>query len=287
MGLERIAGPVLDALGFTASPAEGQVWPRVWWCPTGPLTALPLHAAGYHEDASLACPPTVIDRVVPSYTPTVKALIEARRRTFTQKASAAEGRLLVVAQENTPGQPPLPQVARERALLARLFPGRHTLLTGDSATREAVQSGLSTHQWVHLSCHGTQDLAHPSEGGIFLADGMLSIAQISAGGYDGSFAFLSACKTATGSISLPDEVITLAAALHYTGYRHVIAAMWSVWDDAAADIAEIVYANMLSEEGFLPDSAPTALHKAVRVLRDRDRNEQSPSIWSHFIHTGP
>jgi hypothetical protein len=63
--------------------------------------------------------------------------------------------------------------------------------------------------------------------------------------------------------------------------------MWSVWDDAAADMAEIVYANMLFEERFLPDRAPTALHKAVRVLRDRDRNEQSPSIWSHFIHTGP
>ena len=31
-------------------PARGGgcQWPRVWWCPTGPLTLLPIHAAGHH-----------------------------------------------------------------------------------------------------------------------------------------------------------------------------------------------------------------------------------------------
>ncbi|MBJ6623475.1 hypothetical protein [Streptomyces sp. DHE17-7] len=42
---DAVVAPVLDVLGHTAEPAAGDAWPRVWWCPTGPLTFLPFHAA--------------------------------------------------------------------------------------------------------------------------------------------------------------------------------------------------------------------------------------------------
>lgn len=45
---DTIADPVLTTLGFTETPPDGAAWPRLWWCPTGLLTMLPLHAAGYH-----------------------------------------------------------------------------------------------------------------------------------------------------------------------------------------------------------------------------------------------
>ena len=70
-----IAEPVLTFLGFTETPRDG-AWPRLWWCPTGLLTALPLHAAGRYADAPGH---TVLDRVVPSYTPTLRALLEATK----------------------------------------------------------------------------------------------------------------------------------------------------------------------------------------------------------------
>jgi hypothetical protein len=57
-------------------PALGAPLPRVWWVPTGPLSALPLHAAGHHRDGG----PALIDRAVSSYTPTVRALAAARSR---------------------------------------------------------------------------------------------------------------------------------------------------------------------------------------------------------------
>jgi hypothetical protein len=76
-----IADPVLRKLDLVRTPADETVgWPRLWWCPTGPLTLLPLHAAGYHRTASADdVPRTVIDCVVSSYTPTMRALLEARR----------------------------------------------------------------------------------------------------------------------------------------------------------------------------------------------------------------
>src|SRR5262249_10599341 len=62
---DHIAAPILNALGYTAAPTGG--WPRLWWCPTGALTVLPVHVAGYHHTRDTVC-----DRVVSSYTPTLR-----------------------------------------------------------------------------------------------------------------------------------------------------------------------------------------------------------------------
>ncbi|MGJ6969204.1 CHAT domain-containing protein [Streptosporangium sp. G11] len=280
---DRFTEPILDRLGLlTIPPADEAEWPRVWWCPTGLLALMPLHAAGYHAQSR-----TVLDHVISSYTPTVKALLEARRQALVRPAVSPEDRLLVVAMENTPGKTQLVSVARERKLLEAIFAGRHTVLADAAATRAGVAAGLATHRWVHLSCHGTQNLADPSRGGLLLADGMLRIAELGVDHHHGEFAFLSACKTATGSIVLPDEVMTLASALHYTGFSHVVATLWSVWDGAAAQISEKVYGYLARNGGFDPDESAVALHRAVRSLRDRQDNWRHPSSWSPFVHTGP
>ncbi|WP_327002933.1 CHAT domain-containing protein [Dactylosporangium sp. NBC_01737] len=269
-----IAEPVLTHLGLTAPPGPGQAWPRLWWCPTGPLTLLPLHAAGGHGDA-------VIDRVASSYTPTVRALLEARH---PRPGAGARDAMLVVAMPDTEGQQSLPNVRREVDLLARLHPDV-TVLEGPAATVEAVRDALHTHRWVHFSCHGQQDLTDPSRGGLLLSDGLLTVEAVSSGQHRGDFAFLSACKTATGGTTLPDEAFTLAAALHYTGYRHVIATLWSVWDDSAADVAEAVYGQITDGATLRPERAALALHEAVRALRAQHLDR--PSVWTPFTHTGP
>jgi hypothetical protein len=277
-----VAEPVLNRLGFVDTPGPEQPWPHLWWCPTGALTLLPLHAAGYHNRDDGTHPRTVLDRVVSSYTPTVRALLDARR----PADPAGDTRILAVALPDTPDDLPLPQVARERKLLTTLLPTDHlTLLEGSAATRANVQEQLPHHSGVHFSCHGGQNLADPSRGGLFLYDGMLTVADISAQHYRGEFAFLSACKTATGGIHLPDEAITLAAALHYTGYRHVIATLWSVYDAVAADVTEAVYTDLTSGGAFTPARSAYALHRATRELRDAHRDR--PSVWTPFTHTGP
>jgi hypothetical protein len=295
---DQVAEPVLDALGITGPPETGQPWPRMWWCPTGLLSLLPLHAAGHHTPQGRERHQSVLDRVVPSYTPTLRALLEARRNssraaidrrtadTSAESVSASPPgeRMLIVALPDTPGQVPLPNVARERRLLTTLFGDRHTLLEGPAATWAAVREQLPRHGWVHFSCHGDQDLADPSRGGILLHDRLLTIAEISEGRYHGDFAFLSACKTATGGVTLPDEAITLAAALHYTGYRHVIGTLWSIHDETAATVAEAVYAGLTSAGTFEPGQAAGALHMAIRYLREAGK---PLSQWTPFTHTGP
>ncbi|MEU5869062.1 CHAT domain-containing protein [Nonomuraea sp. NPDC047529] len=279
---DEIAAPVLADLRLTAPVAEGAPWPRLWWCPTGLLTLLPMHAAGHHDGTGRA----VIDRAISSYTPSLRALRAARR---PLDPNPGDERMLVVALERTTGTTPLTDVARERDLLTSLFSSRATLLEGEAATTGAVRAELPRHRWAHFCCHGGQDLAAPSQGGLLLHDRVLTIADISADlsaePYRGEFAFLSACMTATGGVDLPDEAITLAAALHHTGYRQVIGTLWSVYDDLAADVAEAVYADLTASGRFEPGRAAHALHRAVHGLRDA--RGLPPSAWTPFVHLGP
>ncbi|KAF6744802.1 hypothetical protein DFP72DRAFT_857105 [Ephemerocybe angulata] len=47
---EEVVKPIMNALGYSSiDRASGEVPPRVWWCPTGPLSFLPLHAAGRYR----------------------------------------------------------------------------------------------------------------------------------------------------------------------------------------------------------------------------------------------
>lgn len=280
---DTFARAILDQLGYTAPPRDAAAWPRVWWCPTGPLTLLPIHAAGYHDTEGAA----VLDRVISSYTPTLRALLEARgENRVDQRQAAAPGRMLFVGLPDTPGQPRLPNVEREERALRRLLPaGGHTFLNGPRATRTAVLDELVTHAWAHFACHGTQNLSDPSRGGLHLYDDVVTVTDVSARQYRGEFAYLSGCKTAVGGVNLPDEAITLAAALHYTGYRHVIATLWSVQDRQAAQVAEDVYAKLIHDGRLDASNAAEALHQAVRALRDKHRDQ--PSVWTPFAHTGP
>jgi hypothetical protein len=272
-----VTEPVLDELGFRTTPTGAlSSWPRLWWCPTGLLTLLPLHAAGDHlaDGPDL---PTVLDRVVSSYTPTLRVLAEARAPLADDECP----RILVVTVPQVDDEAPLPEVETERAMLKRRFAGRYTLFDGPDATVAAVAEQLPRHRWVHFSCHGDQLLDDPSQGGLRLADGRLTIEEVSARQYQGEFAFLAACKTATGGVGLADEAITLAAALHYTGYRHVIGTLWTVSDTAAAAVAEAVYGP--PDVPFEPALSPYRLHTVLSRLRDTERL----SVWTPFTHIGP
>ncbi|MEU3355189.1 CHAT domain-containing protein [Streptomyces sp. NPDC037389] len=277
-----VAEPVLTALGTDGPPAPGDPWPRLWWCPTGPLTLLPLHAAGYHDDPLR----TVMDRTQSSYTPSLRALSHARTPS-DPAATGGDRRMLMVALADAPGQEPLAGVADELAMMERvLAPDRTTVLAGPAASRDAVRQELHRHRCVHFSCHGDQMLDDPSHGGLALYDGVLTIADVGGQRCPADFAGLSACKTAVGGTELADEAITLAAALHHVGCRHVVGALWSVYDSpGTAELFEDLYRGM-ARDGFLdPGLSSPALHHAVRTLREANRSR--PTVWTPFVHIGP
>ncbi|MFI8515869.1 CHAT domain-containing protein [Streptomyces sp. NPDC085460] len=80
-----------------------------------------------------------------------------------------------------------------------------------------------------MACHSSQDCGEPSRAGLYLHDGVLTVAELATVRTEGpgERAYLSACATATGGVDAPDEAITLAHALQTTGYRQVVATLWS------------------------------------------------------------
>ncbi|XRQ08752.1 CHAT domain-containing protein [Actinomadura welshii] len=271
---DAAAEPVLAEFGIAGVP-DGD-WPRVRWCPTGPLTVLPLHAAGRHDAEGQS----VLDRAVSSYVPTLRA---------AGRAAAAAGerpapRLLHIAAPAPPGFPPVTGLRQDRELLARLLPeDRRTLLTGPGIDADKAYSASQTHSVLHFSGHATQDLVHPYRGGLRVGDDILTVGRLSAG-RPGELAFLAACRTALGGVLIPDEVVTIAAAFNHAGWRHVIGTLWPVGGRVAAKVAADVYPGIVADGDIHPERAALALHLAVRRHRARRRNR--PSQWAAFLHLG-
>ncbi|WEB38408.1 CHAT domain-containing protein [Streptomyces yunnanensis] len=277
---DTVAAPVLDRLGLRTVPDDGEAWPRVWWCPTGWLSFLPLHAAGRGGPDSGTW---VLDRAVSSYTPTVRALLQARSR--LDRAPRSRPAPLVVALAETPGGTPLPGASREAALLADLFPAGR-FLTGPDATVEAVGRALAAHSWVHFSCHGVSELLTPSDSGLILHDGRLTAFQAAAQRPGNpELAVLSACSTSQGGITLPDEAVQLASSFQLAGYPHVIGTLWTVSDKLATHLMEEFYAALCDDlTHHRPLDPASALHHPLRSLRDRFA--RAPHLWAAHIHTG-
>ncbi|GLZ29828.1 hypothetical protein Lesp02_20180 [Lentzea sp. NBRC 105346] len=247
-----LTDPVLDTL----NPE------RVWWVPTGPLALLPIHAAA-------------LDRVVSSYTPTVRALVDARNRKHNGKPKSP----LVVAVGNAPGADPLPNARPEANVVRKAFPGARVLANRE-AGRDRVVTQLRGSAWVHFACHARMDLDSPSRGRLLLADGELTVLDVSALDLPkAELAFLSACETAHPG-ALFDEVITLASAFRLAGFAHVIATLWPVRDRVAPAYAADVYRLLANRK-----SPAQAVHRAT--LNAREKYPNLPVLWAGHVHVGP
>jgi tetratricopeptide (TPR) repeat protein len=290
---DSAAEPVLRHLGHLKPPEPGQPWPRVWWAPGGLLGSLPVHAAGYHR--LLGAETTVLDKVVSSYTPTIRALAYARYRARTTPPTRA----LVVGMPTTPGRGSLPNVARELDALSQLLPSP-TVLTespdgigaAQAPTRHTVASHLPDFGVVHFACHAASDPADPSRSQIFLhdwAENPFTVATlIPARLRHAQLAFLSACKTAhSGSLDLLDEGIHLTSAFQLAGFPHVIGTLWPIYDDIAVEVATTFYTQLQSGPRTLDVSASAqALHDAIRKVRAVPGGHFFPSVWAAYIHAG-
>ena len=256
--------------------------PRLWWCPTGPLTFLPLHAAsldiqkGGDETAKY---------VVSSYTPTVNALLQAR-----SAKRQTSNRFLGVAMTHTPVLPPLPNAATELLEIRQLFEGKNDWsyheYQNQDAKAEVILSEMAESSWVHLACHAVQDIADPTESGLCLQDRRLDILSIIAKPFPhADLAFLSACETATGDEKTSDEALHITGSMLGAGYRGVIGTMWSITDEAAPIVASGVYKSLLDGSEANSERAAYALHEAIQVLRKSSTLEMFYA-WAPFVHFG-
>ena len=258
---DDIVSPIVDTLREFCPRGS-----RIWWCPTAEFSLLPLHAAGSFRKGQ----PILSDIYISSYAPTLTALIRARQKRSLDP-STERHRFLLVGQAHAPEQNELVSVNAELSTISQCIGSAATLtcIRDQDANIAKVAEELNKNEFVHLACHGIPDRKRPFESGFALGDGLLKVEDIMR--YDlqkAQFAYLSACHTTVGDEESPDEVIHLAAAMQFAGFRSVIGTMWAVDDAHTNEITSKFYAHMTDESGCLDHTrAALAVHRTTRSIR--------------------
>ena len=154
---KTIAQPVLQALGFTQTPSDG-FWPHIWWIPTGPLARFPIHAAGRHFQSSMDA---VLDRVISSYSSSVKAIVYGRRHRSRPTSRPRLEKVILLAMHKTPNNYDLHFATQEVHELERLCSSMKLQVTKPLLYKEEVLSALSSCKIFHFAGYGSTHNSDP------------------------------------------------------------------------------------------------------------------------------
>lgn len=216
---------------YGAQATSGRKRPRVWLCPTGLFSHLPLHASGAFGKSG-ADQDGVTTYCIASYTPTLGALLRAR--TSYSPIQLANAKLLLAAVTQSAGKlPALPWAGQEVAHIRAMIPTNSALEMSHrekhhvTSQVEDVLRHISQASILHLACHGFQRPGNPLESGFVMQDDTLTVSRLMSLNLPNAFlAFLSACESARADAKQPNQAITLASTMLFAGFKSVIGTMW-------------------------------------------------------------
>jgi CHAT domain-containing protein len=288
-----VGQPVLERLHALGVPEQS----RIWWCPTSAFCFLPLHAMGPIPQANgtgskPGAEQYFCDLYIPSYTPTLSALI---------KSCEPIAPLMSSVRRQPPPRPPLLLVAYHQNNLSGMQKEIKTIqglsrtkvksLVGKKATKAAVIDGLKQHRFAHVAGSVKLVPGRPFDVPFRLhGDDSLTLLDIVRCHFPfAEFVFLSASHTAelTGP-SHPDEALHLTAAMQHSGFRSVVGTMWAMADMDGRDLCKRFYKLMFTEKGQegVPyhERAAKALRDAVQKLRKK--KGVTVDCWVTYVHYG-
>ncbi|EJD07720.1 TPR-like protein [Fomitiporia mediterranea MF3/22] len=246
---------------------------RIWLCPTSVLSALPFHAAGPFK-ATDGTTKYLLDKYVSSYTPTLGALINAQ-----SGRNGGEPAALIIGDISLPSAKDEIRKVKNCGIMPRLL--------SNKASHNTVIKALKKTTWVHFVCHGGLN-PKPFNSAFKVSDrGLTLLDIIQANLPNAEFAFLSACHTAEQPLNgTHDEVLHLAAAMHFSGFGSVIGSMWELLDVDGPFFAKTVYEYMCDcdEDQARYKRAAAGLRKAAIELKERPGIQTER--WVNLIHIG-
>ena len=180
---------------------------------------------------------------------------------------------------------PLPHAEKEVQMIGEII--NATPLVGKEATKDEVLKRIASVALVHIATHGSAET-----GDICLApnpsrkyrkpekeDYMLKMSDIKALKLRARLVVLSSCHSGRGNVSA-EGVVGIAWALLASGARSVLASLWAIGDEATMEFMKTFYKHL--RDG---DNASTALHKAMKCLRESEKFS-APKNWAPFVIIG-
>ncbi|KAI0038377.1 hypothetical protein FA95DRAFT_1663141, partial [Auriscalpium vulgare] len=266
----------LNELGFAKNS-------RIWWCLSGKLCTLPIHAAQpfkEHTDPEQQ----LSQRFIHSYTSTLGSLIRAREGIIAKERGTAP-KILAMATSS------LEKVYEEIQAMQDVGCDIQKLL-GNEVTHSTMIDNLAKSPWIHFASHGHLDAKQPFKSSFELHDkAMFTILDLlKAHLPDAELAFLSACHTAAvDQDNTPDEGISLAAGMQFCGFRGVVGTLWAMDDHIGPILAKEFYARMLHPDN---QNKPIDFKDAAKVLKavtkKMRKNEDLKALhcWVPLVHIG-
>ncbi|KAH6616783.1 CHAT domain-containing protein [Boeremia exigua] len=283
--------------------------------PTGPLSQMPLHAAGVYGTGSQD---TVLDRCMSSYASSVRALIYGRQSKLRKALPSDQKLALLVSMQHTPNlswNSDLPFASEGVESVTGLVKSINLDPIRPPPRRKDVLANLGACHIFHFAGHGESDPRDPSKSRLLLEDweeSPLTVGDLQEHRVQNDppfLGYLSACSTASNRVDrLVDESVHLVSAFQLAGFRHVVGTLWAVSDSHCVDVARIVY-ETLRDEGLTDLAVCRGLHRAVKHLRlstsyvkmrgprdiellDDEEEEEckvvlgDPALWAPYIHYG-
>jgi CHAT domain-containing protein len=181
--------------------------------------------------------------------------------------------------------------AEAKQILALVPPAQSKGAFDFAASRQtATSADLSEYRYVHFATHGFLDSLHPELSGIVLSmidekgnsqDGFLRAHEIFNLKLPAELVVLSACQTGLGKEVRGEGLVGLTRGFMYAGAPRVVVSLWSVNDQATAELMARFYRGMLKQK--LP---PAAALRAAQVSLLKERRWQSPFYWAAFTLQG-
>ncbi|HTG36607.1 MAG TPA: CHAT domain-containing protein [Thermoanaerobaculia bacterium] len=181
---------------------------------------------------------------------------------------------------------PLPYARAESRSVVRDLGGGSVQRLGEDASEVFVKTTpLQQFGVLHFATHAVTDETNPDRSGVLLApgaanqDGLLQIREIVDLGLDGRVVVLSACSSNTGALLRGEGVMSLARAFFQAGAHTVVASLWRLRDDEAAELFDRFYRHLgkglsvaaalrSAQRDMIAAGAPAAAWAGLVVLGD-------------------
>ena len=296
-----VANGALQFIPFGVLPVPGRTAPLVAEHEIVSLPSASTLAILRQDQADRTTPAHMLavlaDPVFDPMDPRVKALSARTRPTSTRSGDAgSEPDWVRAARDAGIDGTTLPRLAHAReeadSILA-LVPAAQRLgaLDFQASRGTATDERLAQYRIVHFAAHGFVNSVHPELSGVALSmvdergrpvDGYLRLHLIYSLSLPADLVVLSACQTAFGRDVKGEGLVSLTRGFMYAGASRVVASLWSVDDQATAELMKEFYRAMLGSQHLSPAAA---LRHAQVTIRRQER-WRAPYYWAGFVLQG-
>jgi CHAT domain-containing protein len=166
-----------------------------------------------------------------------------------------------------------------------------TLFLGADARKDRLSDPqmLRNAEYIHLACHGSGGKYPHLDGALFLADSesgdpahsVLTTREVMNLRTNTKLVVMSACESGLGTLTRGEGIQGLVRAWLFAGAQSVIATLWEVEDNAAAELMEAFYRALLESVTSTTEALAAAKRRAID-----DERFACPVYWAAFAGFG-